>query len=203
MLAAYEVSGARVNLAKGGRQAGCAGFAFGTCRPFHPMSPSGAPSLVLEIPYQAYRPGIELQPEVVDALLAQTIAFRGCLQLVWGIEDLLEPSVQEACRRVSVLARGQKLERLTPERIYRFERARRALKRFETLGDEGLKLLIGSDTGVERLGLVFFGPGRVVPSQRGRESPTVDLRAFGRNGQATVVSLPEVQMAEFSLRAVG
>ncbi|MCX7799930.1 MAG: hypothetical protein N2109_06255 [Fimbriimonadales bacterium] len=203
MLAAYEVSGARVDLSKGGRQAGCAGFAFGTCRPFHPLAANGAPSLVLEVPYQAYRPGIDLQPEVVDALLAQTLAFRGCLQLVWGIEDLLEPAVQEACRRVSVLARGQRLERLTPERIYRFERARRALKRFETEAEDGLKLVMASDTGVERLGLAFFGPGRLVPSQRGRELPTAELRAFGRNAQALVVNLPEVQMAEFSLRSLG
>jgi hypothetical protein len=203
MLAAYEVSGARVDLSKGGRQAGCAGYAFGTCWPFHPVASNGGPSLVLEVPYHAYRPGIDVQPEVVDALLAQTLAFRGCLHLVWGIEDLLEPAVQEACRRVSVLARGQRFERLTPERIYRFERARRALKRFETLGEDGLKLLLGSDSGLERLGLVFLGPGRLVVGQRGRELPTVDLRLLGRSGQAMVVNLPEVQMTEFSLRTLG
>ncbi|MEJ5169876.1 MAG: hypothetical protein WHU10_02710 [Fimbriimonadales bacterium] len=203
MLAAYEPSGARVDLSKGGRQAGTAGFAFGTSRPFFPVMPSGSPSLVLEIPYQAFRAGLDLQPETIDALLAQCLAFRGCLHLVWGIEDLLEVAVQEACRRVSVLARAQRVERMTPERIYRFERARRSLRRFETPADDGLKLVMASDAGIERLGIVFFGPRRLVPTQRNREQPTTEVRLYGRTGHAMVATLPEVQTTEFVVRSVG
>ncbi|MCA1997620.1 MAG: hypothetical protein LDL56_10385, partial [Armatimonadetes bacterium] len=203
MLSAYEVSGARVNLSKGARQAGAAGFAFGTGRPFFPVMPSGSPSLVLEIPYQAYRPGVDLRPEVADALLAQCLAFRGCLHLVWGIEDLMEGAVQEACRRVSVLARAQRVERMTPERIYRFERARRAIRRFESPADDGVKLVLASDTGIERLGIVMLGPGRLVPTLRNREQPTTEVRVFGRAGQGMVATLPEVQMTEFVVRSVG
>ncbi len=203
MLSAYEVSGARVNLSKGARQAGAAGFSFGTGRPFFPVMPSGSPSLVLEVPYQGYRLGIEIQPEVADALLAQCLAFRGCLHLAWGIEDLMEGSVQEACRRVSVLARAQRVERMTPERIYRFERARRAIRRFESPADDGVKLVLASDTGIERLGIVLFGPGRLVPALRHREQPTTEVRLYGRVGHGMVATLPEVQMTELVVRSLG
>jgi hypothetical protein len=143
-----EAAGTRLSLSKGGSQAGTAGYLFGTG---HLTHVGGG---VFELPPLVCRPGALTHDDMLEPLLTETVRRYGCYTMVADVADFSEPVVIDGIRHALTLAHQARLPMLSPDALYRFEKARRSLdwslegNRLRFVADldlEGLTLLVRAD----------------------------------------------------------
>ncbi len=153
---------------KGPSKTGEAGFLFGTCHPYLPVSPEGHLLDVLELPtltqdLEVFAPRALLQP-----LARAALKYGGVLHLLFHPTHLANPAVEGALREAVALGTSLGMEWWTAEQIARWTRARLAAR--WTLEEEGERLqapkalegatvlrmdLANARDGVERWGFRF------------------------------------------------
>ncbi|MFY9233106.1 MAG: hypothetical protein WAO58_01460 [Fimbriimonadaceae bacterium] len=193
-----EEAGARLSLSKGGRQPGTSGFLFGTCHPFFPMRKDGSFYLTAELPYAVYLPGSVTSDQAGDAILEKTVARHGCFHIVFRPEAADVPENFGSLRRLLSDCKQRKVEFILPEDLYRFERARRALRIVTRNIDlEGQVKLI-SDTRLEGLTIMATGP-RCEASFRGKSLNVQKVRRYGTTFHCVEIDLDPKAAAELRL----
>lgn len=123
---------------KGPSKTGEAGFLFGTCHPYQPVSPEGLLLDVLELPtltqdLEVFAPRALLQP-----LAHAALKYGGVLHLLFHPTHLANPAVEAALREAVALGTSLGMEWWTAEQIARWSRARLAAR--WTLEEEGERL---------------------------------------------------------------
>ncbi|MFN8220516.1 MAG: hypothetical protein U0S12_10370 [Fimbriimonadales bacterium] len=196
-----QTAGARLSLSKGGRQPGTQGFAFGTARPFFPLKRDGNPYLVAELPTTVYMPGVVTTDPASDFILAQTALRNGCYHIVFRPDTIDDPAGNASIRRTLSLAKQQRLEFMTAEEVYRFERARRQIKVMAKGIGSDTSLHVATEAEVVGLGLLIVG-GKFEAESKGREMIVTPLARFGTTMHGLTVTLDAKQSVEISLRPV-
>jgi hypothetical protein len=173
-----EAAGARVSLAKGGRQPGTMGFLFGTSRPYFPLRRDGSSYFTMEMPYSVYLPGRVTSDEAVDRLIQEAYQRQGCLHVVMRPECVLDSAISTAVRRLLTSCKEKRMEFVLAQEVYALERARRQMRVFQRqAGDEGL-LQIVSDSDVPGFSLLVTG-ARVSGETKGKELDGPPLVRYG------------------------
>ncbi len=146
-----EKTGARLSVSKGGVQPGSAGFLFGSCHMHFPVTRNGRRFKVAELPYSVCQPGIVTEARAVQPLIEEAVRRHGCLHMSLKLSraEVQELYLQDAL----MLIRQARMRQFSPERLYEYERDRRALRIVG--GAEGLNLV--SATNMEGLTLMVFG----------------------------------------------
>lgn len=194
-----ERAGSRLSVSKGGRQAGTAGFLFGTCHPFFPTRRDGAAHLISEQPYTVFMPG-QVTPEAVSiAILEHTLARAGCLHVALTPEALSNSDGFSALKRLLSECRQHRAEFLLPEEIYKFERARRSVRIIaRTIGEEG-QIHVASDSRMEGLTVMFGGPA-VHASVNGLATRCRPVERYGATFQTIVMDVESKLTGEIHLK---
>lgn len=134
-----EEGGYRAVLSKGGRQAGTAGFLFGTSRPFMPRKRGGRAIRVLEIPYAIFSPGQATPDASVPHLIEQSVKHYGCLHIVHALSCVRDEQFERSAQNLHLLMRQRGIAMLSPQVLIDHEFGRRSIvAEFE--GERGLRL---------------------------------------------------------------
>lgn len=197
---ACEAAGARVSLNKGGRQAATAGFAFGTCHPFHPIRLDGKEHLVLEIPYHLWDPGLTTSEgrsvEIINAVADR----HGCLGFALHPDAIADPAISAGLRRVLVQCKERRLVFMKADEISKFERGRRHLRvTTKQLGESGW-MQIGSEHELNGLTLMLPGTGYHVTERKKPVEGHV-IRAYGMEFTAVVIDVPAMSLVDLEWTA--
>lgn len=195
-------SGARVSVSKGGRQAGTAGFLFGTCHPFFPRRSDGSDYLVSEMPYTAYMPGMVTDDAVCDAIFSTTLARGGCFHMVSRPEVTADTVANASLRRLISVCRQNRVEFVSPEQTWRFEKARRSLRRVMTTVNDDSQLLLIPDVAIEGLSVMFTGPA-VSIEIKNRMAQVRQLERYGTSFSAVQLDVEQKQHLELRVYQVG
>lgn len=193
-----DATGSRVSLSKGGRQAGTAGFAFGTCMPFHPIRKDGSSMRVLEIPYQTFMPGHIIPESAVSALIEQTAARNGCFHVVVTSACTQDGHVSMVLRRTVTLAKHAKLEYMLPQEIARFERTRRNLRTRTWIEAERFGVSVVAEDQLENLTVMISGDP-VAVGLSGKELRSQRIQRFGMSWTVSVFDIPSKSQLSLEL----
>lgn len=173
-----EVGGARASLSKGGRQPGTSGFLFGTSHPFVPTRKDGTLSIVTEIPYTVYNPGLVTPDAVCEKIAQQTVMRYGMLHTALPSSAIAEPEAAISLRRLLSVCKHLKTEFMLPELVHRFERGRRQLRVTQKLLEDEGTLVIASDTDLPGLTVLVNGP-RLTAAVRSKEIHVETVERYG------------------------
>jgi hypothetical protein len=193
-----ETSGARVSVSKGGRQPGTAGFLFGTCHPFFPRRSSVSDHLVAEVPYTVYMPGLVTPDPVCDAVFATTVARSGCFHMACRPESISNLDANASLRRLLSLCRQNRVRFQAPEQLWRFEKARRSLRRMATTTGEDSQLLLIPDAPMEGLTVMLSGPA-VGIEIKSRAANVRQIECYGTRFSTVQVDVEQKQHLELRL----
>ena len=194
-----ESAGARLSVSKGGRQPGTAGFLFGTCHPFFPHRGHGAEYLVAEMPYTIYKPGMVVPDPVCDAIFATTLARGGCFHMVCTPEATADPVANASLRRLIALCRQNRVEFVLPEQLWRFEKARRSLRRVMNTTGKDTQLLLIPDAPLMGLTVMLSGPP-VSIEMKNHMAQVREVERYGTKFSVVQVNLEQKQHLELRLR---
>lgn len=187
----YEVAesaGCKLSIAKGGRQPGTSGFAFGTCHPFFPQRRDGVAHKVMELPYSAFQPGV-VTPETALPTLAERVAARhGCLHVAIQTDLSRTPQASAGIRGFVNAARQSHLETVLSGSLQTRERLRRTIRQSSWFDAPraGLKLIAEDD--LDRLTILFLGGGAQATA-KGFKTPTQTVHRLGATWTAATVDL--------------
>jgi peptidoglycan/xylan/chitin deacetylase (PgdA/CDA1 family) len=120
-----ERRGIQLDESKGASKTGEAGLNFGTCHPYFPVAPDGAPHDVLELATQTQDIHVFAPPELLDPLLAAALRHHGVLHLLFHPAHIRTAGVAEALTGIVSKSRDLGLEWWTSAQINQWERARR------------------------------------------------------------------------------
>lgn len=199
-----EAAGGRVSVNKGGRQAATAGFAFGTCHPFHPVRKDGRERLVLEVPYQLWSPGEAVSEDVAVDVINRVVARNGCLGFSLNPDSMNDPAVSAAVRRVLMTCKEQRLVFMKSDDVAKFERGRRHLRMTtKQLGESGW-IQLGSEIEMNGLTVMLPGTGYQILDRKKALKPQV-IHAFGTTFTAVTLDVPAMTLVdlEWSQAATG
>ncbi len=147
-------AGARLSVAKGGRQPGSAGFAFGTCHPFYPRKRDGSAYLTLELPVTVYDPGHTTPTSTMHAIFRQTAMRHGCANVTMQVRMYQNVHGPISMKQVFLLAKQYRLQWTLPNTLILFQRARRHLQ--WTVDTRG-SITLQSDLALNSLTLMVTG----------------------------------------------
>ena len=115
----------RFDQSKGASKTGEAGFNFGTCHPYFPVTPDGDPLDVLEVPTVTQDLEIFAPRALLAPLLDAAERHHGILHLLFHPAHILKPGVADALTGAVNAASARGFEWWTARRIDEWERARR------------------------------------------------------------------------------
>lgn len=188
-------AGARVSVNKGGRHAATAGFAFGTCHPFHPVRKDGRERLVLEIPYHLWEPGHQVAESTTVEIIQKVVDRNGCLGFSLHPDSLNDPTVSAAVRRVLMTCKEQRMVFMKADDVARFERGRRHLRiTTKQLGEAGW-LQIGSEIEMSGLTIMLPGTGYQIFERKKALDPQV-MHVFGTAFTAVTIDIPAMTLVD-------
>lgn len=123
-----ERRGIQFDQSKGASKTGEAGFNFGTCHPYLPVTPSGAVLDVLELPTPTQDLEVFAPKALLPPLLEAVERSHGVLHLLFHPAHIGKPGVRESLIEAVLAARTRGMEWWTAKRINDWERARRSSK---------------------------------------------------------------------------
>ena len=187
---AIEGAGGQVSVAKGGSKPGTAGFLFGTTRPFFPISRSGRSIPVLEVPYIINQPGLVTPAEVAVELAMRAHRLSGCVHFTVRPSNVTESAFDEALDQLLVTLRHNRMQTFLPERLYEFERGRRAIRTV----NKGDSVSLGVDRPLT--GITLMVSGTHVASSSGRKFAPAYVKRYGTHFTCATLDLePRVPMS--------
>jgi hypothetical protein len=127
----YDLSdsaGSRLSLGSGGRQAGTAGFCFGTCHPYFPIKPEGSRWHTMALPGTIFQPGVVTPTPVMHHIFRQTNLRHGAVSVTLDSDFVHHDHGPISMKQVFLLARQYKLDWTLPTAFWTFQKGRRALK---------------------------------------------------------------------------
>lgn len=192
---ACEAAGARVSVNKGGRQAATAGFAFGTCHPFFPIRKDGKDRHVLELPYQLWEPGRVTSEGTAVSIIEAVAARNGCLGFSLHPDDMSDPAISAAVRRVLITCKERKMVFMKADDVGRFERARRHIRVTTKLLGEAGWIQVSSESEINGLTLMLPGTGyQIFERRKPLESQVIE--AFGTKFTAVTLDIPAMTLVD-------
>jgi hypothetical protein len=185
-----EDHGIELDQTKGASKTGEAGFNFGTCHPYFPVAPDGAPHNVLELctptqDLETFAPIALLSP-LLDAVLRH----HGVLHLLFHPAHIHKPGVAEAIRMAAAQAAQHGMEFWTAERLNGWERARRTLawERWST-SQRNVDLTCSASVSLPEATLLWLGTAPNHATVNGRELPLQTVERWGCTFQAVTFDL--------------
>lgn len=130
-----ENRGITMDQSKGASKTGEAGFNFGTCHPYFPITFDGRTVDVLELATVTQDLTVFAPEPLFEPLLAAALKHHGVLHLLFHPAHFLKPQVPPACERSITRAKEAGLEWWTGQQISEWERARRAITWSDYRGD--------------------------------------------------------------------
>ena len=106
---------------KGRRRRSEAGFNFGTCHPFFPLSPEGSLHNVLELPTPSQDLCVFAPKLLLEPLMEAALQHHGILHLLFHPAHIFKPGVAEALIEAVTSGRGSGMEWWTAAEINRWE----------------------------------------------------------------------------------
>ena len=177
--------GIAMDQSKGASKTGEAGFNFGTCHPYRPVTPDGT---VLPI-HEMTTPTQDLlvfAPEAVTApLLDAVLRQHGILHLLFHPAHIDKPGVADALRRAVASGKARGLAWWTAEAISRWEGARRAA----TWGAESsgaATLTAGPEAPLPGATLLVLAPENAAVRVNGKQGGTDTIERWGFRFRAVV-----------------
>jgi peptidoglycan/xylan/chitin deacetylase (PgdA/CDA1 family) len=155
-------AGVTVDQSKGASKTGAAGFCFGTCHPYRPVTRDGAVLDVLELPTPTQDLVVFAPRALLQPLLEATLASYGVLHLLFHPAHVAKSGVADAIREAVRAGREAGLEWWTAAEIAQWERARRAARWTFRLGADGAPTAtLTAEHGIPDGRLLLPGPGDV------------------------------------------
>jgi peptidoglycan/xylan/chitin deacetylase (PgdA/CDA1 family) len=136
--------GIRVDQSKGASKTGEAGFNFGTCHPYRPVSPDSQVLNIHELPTLTQDLNVFAPDEIAAPLLDAALTHYGILHLLFHPAHIAKPSVSKALIVSVRKGRDRGIEWWTARDISRWERARRSA-RWAALPDGTVTLTAGDE----------------------------------------------------------
>lgn len=172
--------GIELDQSKGASKTGEAGYNFGTCHPFLPVAPDGAPLDVLELA----TPTQDLHIFAPEALLAplQEAALRhhGILHLLFHPAHIRKPNVADSLKRAAAQAKARGMECWTAAQINRWERARRKAEwRAYRATPDGACARLQTPEPLPDATLCWLTPEEATIQINGEPQPSVSFTAWG------------------------
>jgi len=189
-----ESVGARISIAKGGRQPGTQGFLFGTSHPFFLPRKDTLPGLVCEIPQTIWLGDEVTSPDVMHEVVERTAAVHGTLVIGLRARDARNPAILTQLETAVQHVRARGLQWITPEQLYNFERGRRGLRR--TLQGASIQLI--ADTEIDPMTLMIAGSGRGV-TLGGRRIATETIQRYGMEFTGATFPMDPKSRAEIQI----
>lgn len=177
-------AGPRLNLSRGGRQLGTAGFPFGSCRPF--LVPVGSTSLVYDQPTHFYLDSPRLSVSTMHAIVRQVALRNGCFVASLSSQYPLDHRGVLTLRQIFMLARQYNLTWRLPHQIVQFERARRHV---QVNYRGGALMELTSDHGIQGLTVLVGAQGMVQPLADGVRGNPRRVRRYGIDFQSMAIDL--------------
>jgi len=123
--AAHQI---QLDQSKGASKTGEAGFNFGTCRPYFPVSFRGSYIDVLELPTFTQDLEVFIPKSFLDSLIKPVVKHYGVLHLLFHPAHTHKPATNQALREAIDVGRAAGLEWWTAAQINSWERARRTIR---------------------------------------------------------------------------
>lgn len=120
--------GVQLDQSKGASKSGEAGFNFGTCHPYFPVTFGGRSIDVLELPTPTQDLEVFIPAAFAQALLDATIKAHGIFHLLFHPAHTIKPAVAAAMTAAIRLAKSHGLEWWTAAQLNAWERARRRIR---------------------------------------------------------------------------
>lgn len=120
--------GIQLDQSKGPSKTGEAGFPFGTCHPYFPLSPAGELYDVIELPTLTQDLHLFAPDALLEPLLQAVLQVHGVLHLLFHPAHINKPGVADALVRAVREARRNQMEWWTAQQINAWERARRSVR---------------------------------------------------------------------------
>ncbi|MES2460467.1 MAG: hypothetical protein V4671_07775, partial [Armatimonadota bacterium] len=144
--------GITLDQSKGASKTGEAGFNFGTCHPYRPVSPNGTLLPIHELPTPTQDLHVFAPPEIVPPLLDAVTRQYGILHLLFHPAHIDKPGVADSIKNAVALGRENGLEWWTGREIADWETARRSAK--WTATEDGFRL--AADTALAGATILFL-----------------------------------------------
>lgn len=182
--------GIELDQSKGGTKTGEAGFNFGTCHPYFPISFSGEILDVLELPCHTQDLHIFAPPAMFYALLAATLRSHGILHLIHHPAYIANPGVSNSLLEAIAAAQSQGLMWWSATMINSWERARRNVRwQWQHTNDGSTKVLLKTPVALKQATILW----RCRPDQSIKRDYTVQaseiVRRWGFEFNAVTVDL--------------
>lgn len=184
----------RLEQSKGASKTGEAGFNFGTCHLYRPVTPAGDPIDILELPTPTQDLVVFAPPAILPPLLDAACRHHGVLHLLFHPAHIDKEGVAEALLEAVSRGRDCGLEWWTGARLSAWENARRQARwtDYSVSGDEvGVTLQVGA--GLEGATVLWLRAGGSAAASAGRE-----VERWGCRFQVQEVDLPNGGSARLS-----
>lgn len=153
-----EARGIKMDQSKGASKTGEAGYNFGTCHPYFPITFDGRIIDVLELATVTQDLTVFAPEPLFDQLLAASLKHHGVLHLLFHPAHFTKPAVPPACERSIARAKESGLEWWTGQQISEWERSRRSVKWSDWRGDGKAAVTISAETPLKDATLLWLDP---------------------------------------------
>lgn len=179
--------GIQMDQSKGASKTGEAGFNFGTCHPYFPVSPGGETLDVLELPTPTQDLEVFAPMPLAFALLEAAERHHGVLHILFHPGHTHKPEVGEALLKIAAAAKAQGLEWWTANRLNAWERARRRVTWSASGDSAGTRLHSSAD--LEQATVLIFNPKSDCVEVHGERHVPTAVNRWGLEFQSVVLDL--------------
>lgn len=182
--------GIRMDQSKGPSKSGGAGFIFGTCHPYFPVTPRGETLDIVELPTHT-QDLIVFAPEGLAAcLISAADRHHGIAHLLFHPAHIAKPGVADAILNSVRLGIERGMAWWTARQINDWERARRAISwRGYDANPESATVRLTAGETLARAALLFLTPAPVSVTLDGQARESATVRRWGVDFQSVVADL--------------
>ncbi len=174
-----ERRGIRFDESKGASKTGEAGFNFGTCHPYFPVTPDGSIINVLELPTLTQDLEIFAPRQLAHPLLDAAYRVHGVFHLLFHPAHIQKPGVADSLLEGVRKAQELGMEWWTAHRISEWERARRQVDWSDySIADGRASVTISGSVGMGDASIMWLGGGTVQVDGQDREARAVNRWGF-------------------------
>ncbi|MBI5091372.1 MAG: hypothetical protein HZB26_02900 [Candidatus Hydrogenedentes bacterium] len=181
--------GIQLDQSKGPSKTGEAGFNFGTCHPYFPVTPRGERIDVLELATMTQDMVIYAPPALIDPVLDAVVRCHGVMHFLFHPAHIQKPGVADAFHLTVNKGKERGLEWWTASQINAWERARRRVR--WTGHSAGPSCRVTLESGAELPGATILWLGNAIKGVAvdGIAMPSQTTQRWGFSWQAVGVTI--------------
>jgi hypothetical protein len=159
-----EKRGITMDQSKGASKTGEAGFNFGTCHPYFPVTFDGRTIDVLELPTPTQDLTVFAPEPLLEPLLHAALKHHGVMHLLFHPAHFTKPQVPPACEHAIAKAKAAGMEWWTARQLNDWERARRSVTWSGYRGDGQSTVTLSTKSALEGATLLWLDAGGDFPA---------------------------------------